>query len=55
MKKKKKWTGEWKNNIKERKDMGFASSIRAAEDRPRWKRVVAKSFVVPQMPCKALG
>ena len=26
--------------------MGFASSIRAAEDKTRWKEIVVKSFVV---------
>ena len=35
--------------------MDFASSNRAAEDRTRWKGVIAKSSVVPQRPCKVMG
>ena len=35
--------------------MDFASSIRAAEDRPRWKGIVVKSSVVPQRPYKVMG
>ena len=34
------------DNIKERTEMDFASSTRAAENR-RWKGIVAKSSVVP--------
>ena len=40
----KKWTG-----------MHFASSTRAAEDRTRWKGIVAKSSVVSQQPCNVMG
>ena len=32
--------------------MGFASSVTAAEDRTRWKRIVVKSSVVPKQPRK---
>ena len=39
---------KWEDNIKEWTGMDFASSTRAAEDRTRWKGVVAKSSVVPQ-------
>ena len=35
--------------------MEFVSSTMAAEDRTRWKGVVAKSYVVPQHPCKVMG
>ena len=35
--------------------MDFASSTREAEDRTRWKRIVVKSFVVPQRPHKVMG
>ena len=45
----------WEDNIKEWTGMDFASSIRAAEDRTRWKVVVAKSSVVLQQPCKVMG
>ena len=37
----------WEDNIKERTGMDFASSTRAAENRPRWKGIVANSSVVP--------
>ena len=37
----------WEDNIKEWTGMDFASSTRAAENRSRWKVVVANSFVVP--------
>ena len=42
----------WKDNIKEWTVMDFASSARAAaaENRTRWKGVVANSFVVPRRP-----
>ena len=43
---------KWEDNIKEWTGMDFASSSRAAEDRSRWKGVVAKSSVVPQRPGK---
>ena len=45
----------WEDNIKEWTGMDFASSIRAAEDRTRWKVVVVKSSVVLQQPCKVMG
>ena len=45
----------WKDNIKEWTGMDFASSTRAAENRPRWKEVVANSSVVPQRPPKVMG
>ena len=41
---KKRWTG-----------MDFASSTRAAENRTRWKGIVANSSVVPRRPSKVIG
>ena len=41
---KKEWTG-----------MDFASSTRAAENRSRWKGIVANSSVVPRRPSKVMG
>ena len=38
----------WKDKVKERTGMNFASSARAVEDRIRWKGIVVKSSVVPQ-------
>ena len=45
----------WEDNIKEWTGMDFASSTRAAENRSRWKGVVANSSVVPQRPSKVMG
>ena len=38
----------WEDNIKEWTGMGFGDSLRAAEDRERWKYIVAMSSVVPR-------
>ena len=35
--------------------MDFASSTRAADNRSRWKGVVANSSVVPLLPSKVMG
>ena len=35
--------------------MDFASSARAAENKTRWKKVVANSSVVPQRPSNVMG
>ena len=40
----------WEDNIKEWTGMDFASSTRAAENRTRWKGIVANSSVVPRQP-----
>ena len=40
----------WEDNIKEWTGMGFGDSLRAAEDRERWKGIVATSSVVPRRP-----
>ena len=37
----------WEDNIKEWTGMDFASSTRAAENRTKWKGIVANSSVVP--------
>ena len=45
----------WVANIKEWTGMDFASSARAAENRTRWKRIVANLSVVPRRPSKVMG
>ena len=45
----------WEDNIKEWTGMDFASSIMAAENRSRWKGIVANSAVVPRRPSKVMG
>ena len=40
----------WEENIKEWTGMDFVSSTRAAENRTKWKGIVANSSVVPQRP-----
>ena len=35
--------------------MNFASSTRAAENRTRWKGIVANSSVVPRRPSNVMG
>ena len=45
----------WEDNIKEWTGMNFASSARAAENRPKWKGIVANSSVVPGQPSKVMG
>ena len=45
----------WEDNIKEWTGMDFASSTRAAENRTRWKGIVANSSVVPRRPSKIIG
>ena len=42
----------WGDNIRECTGMEFGDSLRAAEDRERWKSIVATSFVVPQRPSR---
>ena len=38
----------WKENIREWTGLGFAKSQRAVENREKWRKLVAKSYVVPQ-------
>ena len=45
----------WEDNIKEWTGMDFASSTKAAENRSRWKGIVANSSVVPRRPTKVMG
>ena len=45
----------WEDNIKEWTGMDFASSTRAAENRTRWKAIVANSSVVSRRPPKVIG
>ena len=45
----------WIDDIKEWTGMDFASSTRAAENRTRWKGIVANSSVVPRQPSKVMG
>ena len=40
----------WEDNIKKWTGMDCT-----AENRPRWKKAVAKSCVVPQRSCKVMG
>ena len=54
-KKKKRQTEEVEDNIKEWTGMEFTSSTRAAENRTRWKGIVANSSVVPGQPSKVIG
>ena len=42
----------WEDNIKEWTGMDFASSNRAAENKTRWKEIVANSFMVTRRPSK---
>ena len=45
----------WEDNIKEWTGIDFASSTRSAENRTRWKGIVANSSVVPGRPSKVMG
>ena len=43
------------DNIKEWTGMDFARSTRTAENRTRWKGIVANSSVVPRRTSKVMG
>ena len=45
----------WEDNIKEWTGMNIASSTRAAENRTRWKGIVANSSVVPRRLSEVMG
>ena len=45
----------WEDNIKEWIGMDFASSTRTAENRTRWKGIVANPSVVPRRPSNFMG
>ena len=42
----------WEDNIREWTGLEFAKSQRAVENREKWRKVVAKSSVVPQRPSR---
>ena len=41
---------DWEDNIKEWTVMEFGDSLRAVEDRERWKGIVATSCMLPRRP-----
>ena len=42
----------WENNIREWTDLQFTKSQRAVENREEWRKLVAKSSVLPQRPSR---
>ena len=42
----------WKDNIREWTGPEFGKSQRAVENRVKWRKLVAQSFVVPQRPSR---
>ena len=40
----------WEDNIREWTGLEFAKSLRAVENREKWRKLVAKSSEVPQRP-----
>ena len=42
----------WKDSIREWTGLEFAKSQRAVENREKWRTLVAKSSVVPQLPTR---
>ena len=42
----------WEDNIREWTGLEFAKSQRAVENRDKWRKLVAKSSVVPQRPSR---
>ena len=40
----------WEDNIREWTGLEFAKSQRTADNREKWRKLVVKSFVVPQRP-----
>ena len=42
----------WGNNIREWTGLEFGKSQRAVENREKWRKLVAKSSVVPQRPSR---
>ena len=43
----------WEDNIKEWTGLDFGKSQRALENRKKWRKLVAKSSVVPQRPLRS--
>ena len=42
----------WEDNIREWTGLEFEKSLRAVENREKWRKLVAKSSVVPQRPSR---
>ena len=42
----------WEDNIREWTGLDFGKSQRAVENRGKWRKLVAKSYVVPQRPSR---
>ena len=42
----------WEDNIREWTDLEFDKSQRAVENGEKWRKLVAKSHVVPQRPSR---
>ena len=42
----------WEDNIREWTGLEFGKSERAVENREKWRKLVAKSSVVPQRPSR---
>ena len=42
----------WEDNIREWTSLEFAESWRVVENREKWRKLVVKSFVVPQRPSR---
>ena len=42
----------WEDNIREWTDLEFGRFQRAVENREKWRKLVAKSSVVPQRPLR---
>ena len=42
----------WEDNIREWTGLKFAKSLRAEENREKWRKLVVKSSVVPQRPSR---
>ena len=42
----------WEYNIREWTSLEFAKSQTAVENREKWRKLVVKSFVVPQRPSR---
>ena len=42
----------WEDNIREWTGLKFGESQRAVENRDKWRKLVARSFVVPQRPSR---
>ena len=44
----------WEDNIREWTGLEFAKSQRAVENREKWRKLVAKSSVIPQRPSRLM-